>query len=152
MTISSIDELFSLAVARELEANAFYSAVAKKSNDKAVRKIFEGLANEEMGHMELLERFRADPTLPMKIKAPSADFKIAESTPLPELTINAKPADAIALAMKKEQQAVEFYRTMAASASNSELKEIFENLANMELGHKHKLENLFVDIGYPEAF
>jgi len=27
-----------------------------------------------------------------------------------------------------------------------------ENLANMEMGHKHKLENAFVEIGYPEVF
>ena len=33
-----------------------------------------------------------------------------------------------------------------------ENKEIFENLVNMELGHKARLENVFVEIGYPEAF
>jgi bifunctional DNase/RNase len=34
------------------------------------------------------------------------DYKVAESVELPEITIDMKPADAIALAMKKEQQAV----------------------------------------------
>jgi len=29
---------------------------------------------------------------------------------------------------------------------------MFENLARMELGHKTRLEHMFVDIGYPEAF
>jgi hypothetical protein len=32
------------------------------------------------------------------------------------------------------------------------MKDVFNNLANMELGHKHRLETVFVDIGYPEAF
>lgn len=87
----------------------------------------------------------------MKIQAPP-DYKVAETTELPKLSIDMKPADAIALAMKKEQQAVEFYRALGESATDASVKKIFENLTNMELGHKHRLENVFVEIGYPEVF
>jgi rubrerythrin len=88
----------------------------------------------------------------MKFAAPPSDFKIAEATELPVLSFDAKPADAIALAMKKEQQAVEFYRALAQTALDNGLKQVLESLATMELGHKHRLETIFVDIGYPEAF
>jgi rubrerythrin len=105
-----------------------------------------------MGHMELLENFRNDPTMVMKISAPAVDVKLAESMELPKISTAMKPADAIALAMKKEQQAVEFYREMSKNSADSAIKAIFDNLANMELNHKKMLENAFVDIGYPEAF
>jgi rubrerythrin len=152
MTPQEIDAIFSLATKRELEAHEFYQKVAKRAKDAEVRRLFAQLAKEELGHYEMLERFQADPSLPMKIAAPAADFKVAEATELPPFTDDLSPKDAIALAMKKEQQAVEFYRTLAAGAADAGTRDLFENLANTELGHKQRLENAFVDIGYPEAF
>lgn len=54
--------------------------------------------------------------------------------------------------MEKEQQAVELYRALGESAINAKVKNIFENLTNMERGHKHILKNVFVEIGCPKAF
>ena len=152
MNSPEIERIFSIATQRELEANAFYTQVAKNAANADVKKVFAQLAGEEMGHFELIERLRYDPTLEMKIKAPVQDYKLAEATELPAFSDDMKPADAIALAMKKEQQAVAFYRGLSAAATDSGLKDMFDNLANMELGHKHRLETVFVDIGYPEAF
>ncbi|MEM4248076.1 MAG: ferritin family protein [Candidatus Nanoarchaeia archaeon] len=152
MNTQEIEEIFSIALKREMEANAFYSRVAKKVKDSDVKKIFSQLAEDELGHFELLEKYKSDPTLPMKIDAPASDFKLAEHTELPPFSDDMKPKEAIALAMKKEQQAVEFYTKLAKNSSDQSIKDIFNNLANMELGHKQKLENAFIDIGYPEAF
>jgi rubrerythrin len=147
-----VEKLFAIAEKREIEARDFYKNVAKKMKDTAVREIFEQLSNDEMGHYEMLTKFRHDPTMIMKISAPGKDWKVAESEKLPKLSVKMKPKDAIALAMKKEQQAVEFYRGLAGMTPDAGLKSMMENLANMELGHKRKLETIFVDIGYPEVF
>jgi rubrerythrin len=152
MDTLEINRVFSMAARREMEANAFYSKVAKSSENSEVREVFEQLAKEELGHFELLEKLKNDPSLPMKIPAPQQDYKLAEATEFPSLADVTIPKDAIALAMKKEQQAVEFYRNLSETAQDSELRDIFQNLANMELGHKHRLETVFVDIGYPEVF
>lgn len=152
MDNEEIKRLFTLAIEREIEANEFYAKAAKSMKDESVRAIFSDLAKEELGHMELLERFKEDPTLEMKMKKPATDTKVAESVELPKLSTDMKPADALALAMKKEQQAMELYLGMAANCSDSGLEAIFRNLADMELGHKNRLETLFVDIGYPEVF
>ena len=146
-----IEQILSGAIDREIEAYEFYRLVYERVNDASVKEVFGQLAKEEMGHRELLEKFKHDPTMVMKIKAPP-DYKVAEATEYPELSIDMKPADAIALAMKKEQEAVEFYRAMGESATDADVKRIFENLTNMELSHKHRLENVFVEIGYPEVF
>ena len=93
-----------------------------------------------------------NPTLQLKVEAPERDYQVAEVTDLPAFSEDMQPKDAIALAMKKEEQAVEFYRGMAVRTSDPSVREIFANLANMESVHKQKLENAFVEIGYPEAF
>ncbi|HEY4800130.1 MAG TPA: ferritin family protein, partial [Bacteroidia bacterium] len=66
--------------------------------------------------------------------------------------LNMKPAEAIAVAMKREQLAAELYDALAKSARLKSEKDAFESLKTMELNHKHRLENAFVDIGYPEVF
>ena len=146
-----LEKIFSMAIAREVEAHEFYQQVAERVSDAAVKEVFVQLSKEEMGHMETLEKLKNDPGAAMVFTAPD-DYKIAEATELPELSIDSKPADAIALAMKKEQQAVEFYRGLAESTEDARVKDIFNNLANMELQHKNRLENVFVEIGYPEVF
>jgi len=151
MDQTHIEQILSTAIEREVEAYEFYHQVYERVNDETVKEVFNQLAQEERGHRELLEKFKHDPTTVMKIKA-SPDYKVAEATELPKLSIDMKPADAIALAMKKEQQAVQFYRALRDRSTDSGVKNVFENLTNMELGHKHRLENVFVEIGYPEVF
>ena len=147
-----VEQILSMAITREIEAYEFYQQVYERAQDETAKGVFKQLAKEEQGHREMLEQYLHDPTMVMKIQAPAADYKVAEATELPKLSIDMKPADAIALAMKKEQQAVEFYRALGKDAQDESVRKVFENLANMELGHKHRLENVFVEIGYPEAF
>ncbi|MBN1984339.1 MAG: ferritin family protein [Chitinivibrionales bacterium] len=152
MDTFQFDTVMHTAITREVEAYEFYRDVANRVTDAEVKSIFSDLACDERKHQELLEKYKCDPTMILKIDAPDIDVKVAEATPLPRLTITMKPADAIALAMKKEQQAVETYRSLSKQSTDAQTKSIFENLANMELTHKSRLENLFVDIGYPESF
>ncbi|MBN1296925.1 ferritin family protein [bacterium] len=147
-----LEKLFVVATQREIEAYEFYAEAARVTKDRNVKEIFQQLAQEERGHFELLERFRANPADLITVSAPSSDWKIAESEEMPTLSTEMKPKDAIALAMKKEQQAVDFYRSLSSAATTSETRFMFENLANMELTHKHRLENMYIDVGYPEVF
>ncbi len=148
-----LNQLFSVAIQREIESHEFYLQVAGRVDNAGVKQVFNQLAQDELGHKELLEKFKSDPTLVMKFsETPLVDYKIAETTDEPRLSIHMKPADAIALAIKKEQRSLEFYQGLARGANDAEMKRIFETLARMELGHKVKLENVFVEIGYPEVF
>ncbi len=62
------------------------------------------------------------------------------------------PKEALRLAIKKEQQSAELYRRLAEGATDRELKRIYTELAEMERGHKVKLEELFVNAAYPESW
>lgn len=146
------NQIMDLAIKREVEAYNFYKDVAERVDDKAIIKIFTTLATEEVGHKDLLERFKYNPDLPVKMSSPEIDYHLAEEVELPELSIELKPADALALAMKKEQLAVEFYRKLAEKTEDGDVKKLLLEIANMELSHKQKLENAYTDIAYIEAF
>lgn len=152
MTATDIRHLFDFAIQQEHDAFDFYKSAAERVTNPNVKQVFEELALEEKGHANLLEHYRIDQQLVGKFNELQLDYMLAESMEIPPLTLEMKPADAIQLAMKKEQFAAELYRNMALSAKNAAEKNSFESLMKMELNHKHRLENAFVDIGYPEVF
>jgi rubrerythrin len=145
-------EIMDIAIKSEIEAHEFYKKVAERVEDKSVKKIFQDLAEDELGHRELLEKYKFNPDMPMKFQAPQTDFHLAEEMELPALTTEMKPADALALAMKKEQYAVTFYQKLAAQTDDEQVKMMLLEIANMELNHKQNLENAYTDIAYVEAF
>ena len=63
-----------------------------------------------------------------------------------------KPADAIALAVKNEQEAMEMYKEMANCSTDADQINMFRQLSNMEQGHKVKLEDTFTNIAFPEVW
>ncbi len=152
MNGTNINDLIDFAIEQEHEAYAFYKAASEKVTNPGVKQLFLELSSDEQGHANLLEMYRKNKSLGVLFKTQVIDYKITETQDLPSLSLDMKPADAIVIAMKREQQAAELYRSLAKTAINSTEKEALENLANMEMGHKHKLENAFVEIGYPEVF
>lgn len=139
------------AIRSEQEAHDFYKDVAGRAANPTVRQTFSELAGDELGHKVFLEACLKDPKLLEGLRV-GPDYKVAEATSLPDLSVSMKPADALALAMKKEEQAARGYEALAEASSDREVKAVFENLARMEAGHKVRLEALFVNIGYPEVF
>lgn len=146
-----LNRVFDLAIGREDAACKFYTGLCSRVKSPAVKEAFTKLAREEQGHKALLLSMKAEPGTQARFK-PQADYHVAESESLPDISPDMPLRDAVALAMKKEEQAVNLYRDLAAAAAENGTRMLFENLANMELGHKVSLEALFVDIGYPEVF
>jgi len=109
------------------------------------------LTEEERKHRALLEGFLTNESLHMKFKA-GQDYKVSETVEMPKLSMEMKPVDAIALAMKKEEEAMNMYLNFAQASDDTEQKEVFENLARMEQSHKANLENLYTDMAFPEAW
>ncbi len=146
-----IGTILAAAIRNEVEAYEFYTQVSDRSANLTVKQTFLELAMDELGHRDFLRSCRDNPQLLAAVpKVP--DYKVAEATALPDLSIDMKPVDALALAMKKEENAAREYEALAAASTTPDAKGVFENLARMEIGHKARLETLFVDIGYPEAF
>jgi rubrerythrin len=125
--------------------------VAEKSENTYIKELFLTFSEEEKRHRHILEGFRDDPSIAISFeKVP--DFHIAETVDEPALSMDMSPVEAIALAMKKEETAMRQYTELADVCTNAERKKIFYQLAAMERGHKNKMENAFVDIGYPEVW
>ncbi len=151
MDKSQYVEILNAAIEGEIEAHQFYLEVSQRITQPHLRDMFAAFAQEELKHRQILENFRDNEKARLAF-ATVPDLKVAETVDAPRLSLDMKPADAIALAMKKEQAAMEHYTNLARACEDGGQREIFEQLAAMERQHKHRMEQAFVDIGYPEVW
>lgn len=150
MQIEDYKRIIRSAVEKEIEAYEFYAGVAEKVTDRALKDIFSELAEEEKKHKSLLEGYLAD-VKPLAFDV-QRDYRVSETVQRPALTLDMKPVDAVALAMKKEEDAMNMYTALAENSSDQEQKNAFQSLAAMERGHKARLEDLYTNMAFPEAW
>jgi len=139
------------AIQAEIEANQFSQDVAARMKNASLKEMFLDFAAQELGHRRILEGFKNNATAAISF-ARVQDFHVAETVQEPTLSLDLKPADAIALAMKKEETAMRHYAQLAEACKDMQQRRLFEELAAMEREHKARMERAFVDIGYPEVW
>ncbi len=139
------------AIEREIDAQKFYRDVAGRMQNSFLKELFTDFAAEEKKHEDILSGFlEAVPeSLPFD---ENRDYKVAETVERPEVSDRMNPADAFALAMKKEEEAMNQYTVLADGCTDPEQERVFRSLAAMERDHKFKIERACVDIGYPEVW
>lgn len=140
-----------MAIAREVESYTFYRLISEKVKDKNLKKLFAELAGDETKHREFLEGLLTKDVKTLKITG-AKDYKVGDSLETPELTPDLKPVDGLIIAIKKELEAMQLYTQLANSTEDFVQKSLFQNLAAMERGHKARLEDLYVEMAFPEAW
>jgi rubrerythrin len=151
MDIEAYRKILSLAISREIESYTFYRATADKVHDPNLKKLFAELAGEESKHRELLMGFLARPPKSLKFDT-AKDYKVADSLKSPPLSPDLKPIDGMVLAIQKELEAMQMYTQLAARSVDTDQKKIFQELASMERGHKARLEDIYTNMAFPEAW
>ncbi len=151
MNLSEYKDIIKQAIANEVEAKKFYDDAANILKSPHLKKLFASLADEEKKHRDILTKIYTSNTMD-RYFSESRDYKVAETMDEPELSMEMKPADAFAVAMKKEEAAMKQYTEMAGLCDDADKKQVFMDLAAMERDHKLKMESAFIDIGYPEVW
>jgi rubrerythrin len=150
MNVEEYKKIISMAVGNEIEAYDFYTAAGEKVENANLKSVFKDLAAEEKKHQDFLQGLLTQ-AKPMKFDE-NEDYKIAESVDAPTLSITMKPADAIGLAMKKEEEAMAMYAGLAKASADKDQKDMFEQLSRMEQGHKVRLEGIYSEMAYVEVW
>jgi rubrerythrin len=150
MTSEEYRKILTMAIANEIAAHDFYKSICEKVKDNNLRSIFEELAEDELRHKIFLEGFLTG-AKPFHF-AEVMDYEVAKTIEKPKASIDMKPYDAIGLAMKEEEEAMQMYQALANSSTSPDQKEMFLTLARMERSHKVKLEELYTTMAYPEVW
>ena len=141
-TLESLDELFALANAMEMEAANRYAGLAedmRRQNKGALAEVFAQLAATEREHVDSVARWSQsrrgkapDPAL-VRWEAPETfDAETAREIGSSRLTT---PYRALAMAVRNEERAFAFWSYVAAYSEDSEIKQAAEAMAHEELAH-----------------
>jgi rubrerythrin len=137
-----LQNVFQTAIKSEIEGRELYKTAGEKTADAKAKKVFKMLSDEEQMHldklMEMAKEYQAGKVI-REIELPfPASFEDAES-PIFTREFKDKVSDfdmsALSIGIKLEIESEKFYRDAAAGASQKEVKDLFNRLADWERGH-----------------
>lgn len=142
-----LKKVFQTAIKSEIEGRELYKMAGEKTADKKAKKVFQMLADEEQSHFDKLMEMAKAHEAGEKITVPDlpapASFEDAES-PIFTREFKDKVSDfdmsALSIGIKLEIESEKFYREAAAGASQKEVKNLFNQLADWEKGHYNFLQ------------
>jgi len=146
-----LGELLQTAMYKEVASQAFYIAGQNKTDDPGAKALMKELAEEELRHSQMLKELserdweKGDWHLE---KIPN--LMISEYLTGGDKLEGASLQDALLFAMKREQQAVQFYSQMMSALRREDAKRLCERLVHEELKHKQRLEIFYDDLFYGE--
>ncbi len=143
------DDVFGMAIRIEENGFAFYNGAAKKTQETAIKKLFEELANMEQGHVTAFKSLRA--TMPAALLEPPvwdpeglAESYLQATADTHIFTVEAAEnrlqginnADqAIDMAIQFEKDSVAFFLGMKELLSRHEGKDEIDKLIGAEMEH-----------------
>ena len=144
-------ELLDTAIYKEIAAQALYIAGQGKTHEPAARALMKELAEEELKHSQWLTNLKEKGLgklnwRPEKIP----NLRLSEYLSGGDTVEGAGLQETLTFAIKREQQAAEFYSQMTAVMRDNAAKNLCQRLTDEELKHKLRLETLYDDLFYGE--
>jgi erythrin-vacuolar iron transport family protein len=152
MDLDAYRAAISDAIQSEIDAKNFYEQVSRRIKDNYLKGVFAGFAQEEAKHEQILTDILDQKKMDAGYFDFDKDFHVSETIEMPKVTAEMDLKNAIGLAMKNEEIAMKKYMGLAENCTDPGLKSVFMDLAAMERGHKHMMEEKFVDVAYPEVW
>ncbi len=142
----SIGEILEFAIAREMEANQFYLALAEQLENPAMRELVLEFAKEELEHKAKLELEVLKIGKVLRPVDKRAEFKVADYIVDFGIEADLGYKDLLMVAIEKEKKSLRLYIDLAAIIEDKDSRETLLSIAEEEAKH----EVLF-EIEYDEA-
>jgi rubrerythrin len=143
---NEFSELLDSALYKEIASEALYTAMKDRTLDPGASALMAELADEEKKHVRWLTEFKDKGSRQRWRSGVVADLRIGEHLSSADTVEGAGLQDTLVFAMKKEQQAVDFYSRMTGALRSRTAKRLCQKLVNEELRHKLKLELMYDEL------
>ena len=140
----SVEDILEFAIEKEREAQQFYREWAGKSKSPAIGAVLGGFADEESKH----ERYLSDVKSGKKMEPLSSEVT---NLRISDFLVDVSPSQdmdyqkALMVAMQREKSSFRLYSGMAEKVSDTDVKNLFLQLAQEEAKHKLRLETIYDD-------
>lgn len=144
-------ELLDAAIYKEIVSQALYNTGQKQTGDAGAQTLMKELAEEELKHSQWLKKLK-EKGIPEKgwHQAKVPDLMISDYLTGGDTLESAGLQDLLVFAIKRQQQAIEFYSRMMSIMRDRSAKRLCQRLVREELRHKYRLETFYDDLFYGE--
>jgi rubrerythrin len=140
------------AIEKEIEAQEMYRDLSGMVEEKVARDMFNTLRGVEKKHEELLRQYQAGQLGERSLKPNHVvDYHIAEYLESPEVTPDMTLDQVLLVAANREKASHDLYTALAAEHEPGEIRTLFEDLAEQELGHKQRVEDIYTEVAFPQT-
>lgn len=139
MELSNFQEVVTFAIRKEADAATLYETYANKVTNPGIKKMFEELMKEELGHKKILENISEQKIDDYKL-TDIPDLKISDYSQEQAFRPDMNFQEALLLAIKREENALNLYNNLVRTTGSSKLQKVFQTLAQEEAKHKLRLE------------
>lgn len=149
---TTLKTVLDIAIKKEIEAQELYLRLSKMVVEDSAINMFLELSRVEKKHENLLRDYARGKLREGALKRDQVlDYKIAEKLEQPPIKPDMKLGDVLLLAANREKASHEFYISLAAVHPPGEIKKLLEELASQELEHKHRVEDLYTQVAFPQT-
>jgi rubrerythrin len=152
METMTTEEILKKAVRFEEISHDFYRRLEGMIFDYQTKSTLVFMAREELKHKEFLEQYlQGKVTGPVLKLTEAHDAKIIEAFKVPAIIPEMVHKDVFLVAAEKEKASYAFYLELAELHPEGPVKDLLTQLAREELGHKEKVEYLYVNAAFPQT-
>ena len=136
-----------MAVKMETDAVRFYAEAANKTHYPVGKKMFQTIAEDEKRHIAIISQIikglnvTPDDVSPMKNVL--SIFETMKSGMMKKIAVSPDELEAFTIAMKMEQESVEFYKETLATVTKEKEKALIERLIWEEKQHYEIFSNTY---------
>lgn len=128
-----------LAMKMEKDAITFYSEAAQKTKYPVGKKMFDTITEDEKRHLEMISQIIKGLNVTHKDVSPMKNVKTVfekmKNEMMKKVEASANELEAFKVAMKMEQEGMDFYKKALAGAKKEKEKALFERLIKEEQQH-----------------
>jgi rubrerythrin len=145
----SLEQALKLAIQGEKDSMDFYRKAASVAKNERAKKVFDLLANEEVGHLKaFFQHFKGKEFGDVEsfMKTPPDTNNPTYRALMKILDDETMEQQALEIAMKEEKSVVEQYSLLAKDMVDPLVKAIFERVVKETQGHYDMIEDEYMHI------
>ncbi|MGM0409820.1 MAG: ferritin-like domain-containing protein [Bacillota bacterium] len=148
-------DVYDFAVEFEREHRDFYKQMIESTNEESLKSVFEKLVEQEEKHEKIVRQLQNSEKVEHVESKIIPDAKETFEKIASNLPDSVLPDDQVELykkAREMEERTYEFYTEKADKAEKTQVKKVFEKLAQEEKKHENILNNLIDFVNKPNTW
>jgi len=144
-----LQEALKLAIKGEKDSIDFYRKAASSATNERAKKVFELLANEEVGHLKsFFDHYKGGEfgDIDSYMKTPPDTSNATYKALIKAVSESTMEQQALEIAMKEEKSVIDQYTVMARDIVDPLVKSVFDRVIKETQGHYDMIEDEYMHI------